>query len=180
MNMPPGREVGLGPSNIVLDGDPAPLPKKATEPPIFGPCLLWPSSCVDKDATWYGGRPRPRQYCARWDPAPPPPKWGHSAPSFGPYLLWPNGWMDQYTTAVGLGPGHTVLDGDPATSKRVQLPIFGPRLLRPNSWMDKDVTWYGGRPRPRPHCARWGPSYLKKGTASYFRPTSVAAKQLDG
>ena len=24
--------------------------------------------------------------------------------------------------------------------------------------MDEDATWYGGRPRPRPHCARWGPS----------------------
>jgi len=31
--MPLGTEVGLGPGDIVLDGDPAP-------PPIFGPCLL--------------------------------------------------------------------------------------------------------------------------------------------
>ena len=37
-------------------------------------------------------------------------------------------------------------------------PIFGPCLLLPNGWMDQDGTWYGGRPRPRPHCARWGPS----------------------
>ena len=28
-----GMEVGLGPSHIVLDGDPAPLPKKGAEPP---------------------------------------------------------------------------------------------------------------------------------------------------
>jgi len=28
---PLGTEVGLGPGNIVLDGDPAPLPKKGTE-----------------------------------------------------------------------------------------------------------------------------------------------------
>ena len=30
--------------------------------------------------------------------------------------LWPNGWMDQDATRkeVGLGPGHIVLDGDPA------------------------------------------------------------------
>jgi len=27
-----GMEVGLGPGHIVLDGDPAPLPKKGTEP----------------------------------------------------------------------------------------------------------------------------------------------------
>ena len=29
-------EVGLGPGHIVLDGDPALLPKKGAEPPIFG------------------------------------------------------------------------------------------------------------------------------------------------
>jgi len=34
-------------------------------------------------------------------------------------VLWPNGWTDQDETwqvgmQVGLGPGHTVLDGDPA------------------------------------------------------------------
>jgi len=38
--MPLGTEVGLGPGDIVLDGDPAP-PKKGT--PIFGPYLLWPN-----------------------------------------------------------------------------------------------------------------------------------------
>ena len=32
-----GMEVGLGPSQIVLDGDPAPLPKKGHSPPIFCP-----------------------------------------------------------------------------------------------------------------------------------------------
>jgi len=41
---------------------------------------------------------------------------------------------------VGLGPGHTVLDGD-----------SGP--LPPQGH-----TWHGGRPRPRRHCVRWGPS----------------------
>ena len=34
--------------------------------------------------------------------------------------LWPNGWTDQdealHCTQIGLGPGHTVLDGDPAPS----------------------------------------------------------------
>jgi len=32
-------------------------------------------------------------------------------------------------------------------------------VLWPNGWMDQDETWHGGRPRPRPHCVRWGPSY---------------------
>jgi len=36
-----GVEVGLGPGHIVLDGDPAHLPKKGAEPPpIFGRFLL--------------------------------------------------------------------------------------------------------------------------------------------
>jgi len=36
-----GREVGLGPGEIVLDGEPDPPPQSDT--PIFGPCLLWPN-----------------------------------------------------------------------------------------------------------------------------------------
>jgi len=32
--MPLGVEVGLGPGQIVLDGDPAPLPKKGRSPQI--------------------------------------------------------------------------------------------------------------------------------------------------
>ena len=58
--MEPGMEVGVGPGHIVLDWDPAPLPQKWTEPPIFGPFLLWPIGCMYQDITWYGGRPQPR------------------------------------------------------------------------------------------------------------------------
>jgi len=32
--------------------------------------------------------------------------------------------------------------------------------------MDEDATWYGSRPRPRPHCVRRGPSSLRKGHSS--------------
>jgi len=35
-----GMEVCLGPSHIVLDGDPAPSPQKRHSPPIFGLRLL--------------------------------------------------------------------------------------------------------------------------------------------
>jgi len=39
-----GTEVDLGPGHIALDGDPAPPPPKgAQQPPLFGPCLLWPN-----------------------------------------------------------------------------------------------------------------------------------------
>jgi len=46
-----GKEVGLGPGDIALDGDRAPL-KWGTAPPLFGPCLLWPNGWMDQDATW--------------------------------------------------------------------------------------------------------------------------------
>ena len=41
---------------------------------------------------------------------------------------------------VGLGSGHTVLDGDPAPHKGAQPPIFGPCLLWANDWMHQDAT----------------------------------------
>jgi len=63
--MPLGMEVGLSQGDFVLDGDPAPTPKGAEPHPIFGPRLLWPNGCMDKDATWYGGRPQPTRHCVR-------------------------------------------------------------------------------------------------------------------
>ena len=57
---------------IVLDGDPAELPlNRGTVPSSFGPCLLWPNSWMDQDATWYEGRPRSRPHCVRWGHCPP-------------------------------------------------------------------------------------------------------------
>ena len=33
-----------------------------------------------------------------------------------------------------------------------------------NGWADQDETWHAGRPRPWPHCVRWGPmASLPKG-----------------
>jgi len=66
-----GVHVGLGPGDIVLNGDPAPLPK-GTQPPIFGPYLLWPNGWNDQNATWYEGRPRPGQHCVRRGPSSTP------------------------------------------------------------------------------------------------------------
>jgi len=44
--MPLAREVGLDPSDIVLDGDPAPLPNKGAEPPSFwSMCMV--AKCLD-------------------------------------------------------------------------------------------------------------------------------------
>jgi len=46
IKMPLGAEVGLGPSDIVLDGDLAP-PTKGARPQIFGPCPFWPNGWMD-------------------------------------------------------------------------------------------------------------------------------------
>jgi len=44
IKIPLGTEVGLGPGDIVLDGDPPPPRKGAQQPrPLYGP-LLWPAS----------------------------------------------------------------------------------------------------------------------------------------
>jgi len=45
-----GVEVGLSRGNFLFDGDQAPAPKKGVEPPVFGPCLLWPNGWMDQDA----------------------------------------------------------------------------------------------------------------------------------
>jgi len=87
---------------------------------------------------------------------------------------------------VGLGPSYIMLDEDPAPPPRRSmhspLPIFGLCLLWPNGWLDQDVTWYGGGPRPRPHCVRWGPSSPspKGAQPPNFRPMSIVAKRLEG
>jgi len=94
--MPLGKEVGLDPGHIVLDEDPAPLPKKGAQPsPIFGPCLLWPNGWMDQDATWYEDRHRPRPHCVTWGPSSPPQKKGTQPPIFGPCLLLSNGRSSQ-------------------------------------------------------------------------------------
>jgi len=38
------------------------------------------------------------------------------------------------------------------------LSVCDVRALWPNGWTDQDKTWRAGRPRPCPHCVRWGPS----------------------
>ena len=85
-----GMEVGLSPGDFVLDWDPTPFRQKGAEPPfpIFGPFLLWTNGCLHQNATWYGGRPQPRQLCVRWGTSPLPPKGGGaSLPNFRPISI---------------------------------------------------------------------------------------------
>ena len=91
---PLGMEVGLGSGDFVLDGHPAPPSKNGTEPPILGPCRLWPNGCMDQDATLYGGWPRPGHIVLDGDPAHPPQK-GAQSPNFRLmyFVLKAAGWV---------------------------------------------------------------------------------------
>jgi len=97
--MPLAREVGLGPGDIMLDGDPVPPAQKgSTAAPYFSARV-----CCDQMARWIKmllGMEvglSPGHIVIGGDP-PPPPKKGHKAPIFGPCLLWSNGFMDQHAT----------------------------------------------------------------------------------
>jgi len=113
-------QVGLGPSHIVLDGDPAPPPQKGAEPSNFRKYPMWPHGWMDQDETLHAGRPRPWPHCVRWGVGTqlPSPKGGGGTAPIGPYLLWPSQWQDgsrcQLAREVGLSPSDTVLDRDPA------------------------------------------------------------------
>ena len=116
-------------------GTQTPSQKRGGAPsPIFGLCLLWPNGCMDQDATWYGGRPQPRQHCVSWGPSSPLK--GAQPPILGPCLLWPNGWMEKDAAWYGVIPRsklHCVTWGPISPrQKGAQPPIFSPCLLRPN------------------------------------------------
>jgi len=106
---------------------------------LWGTAVTAPHGCMYQDATWYGGRPRPRRLCIRWRPRSPSPKRGQTPQIFGPCLLWPNGRMDQDGNwhknrpqpRQSLSPGDFVLDGDPAplSHKGVEPPIFRPTFI---------------------------------------------------
>jgi len=120
-------EMGLDPGHIVLDGHPAPIPKRGHSLLNFWPILLWPNGWMRQDSTWYGGRPLPRRLCVRWGPSHLPQN-GRSPPIFGPRLLWPNDCMDQDATWYGVRPrptGHCVRWGPSSLlPKGAQLPNF--------------------------------------------------------
>ena len=48
----------------------------------------------------------------------------------------------------------------------VCLSVSDDDILWPNGCTDEDETWYGGWPRPRSHCVRYGPSSTPRGIAS--------------
>jgi len=92
IKIPLGRKVGLDSSDIVLDGDPAPLPKQGDRAPQFSAHVY----CA-QTAGWIK-MPLgmevglgPGHIVLDRDPARPPTKKGQLPPTFGPCLLCPNG-----------------------------------------------------------------------------------------
>jgi len=87
---PLGREVGLGPSNIVLDGDPAPPPKKWGRAPEFSTHVCCSATAcfirmqlgmeigLGPGHIVLDGDPAPLK--RGHSPFPPPQKKGHSLP----------------------------------------------------------------------------------------------------
>ena len=70
---------------------------------------------------------------------------------------------------VGFGPGHIVLDGDPAPLlQRGKAPTqFSVHICcgQMAAWIKMPCTWYGARSQPRQLCVRWKPrsTFPKKG-----------------
>jgi len=104
--MPLAMEVGLGPGTL--------------------------NGWMDKDATLYGCKPRPRRRCVRWGGSSPPPEKGH-VPQFSVHVYC--GQMASWVktplgTQVDLGQGHIVLDGVPALRQRgTAAPSFRPMSI---------------------------------------------------
>ena len=115
IKMPLGMKVGLDPGDCVRWGPSSPSPKRGCSPPIFGPCLLWPNGWMDQECTWHGGGPRSRPHCARWGPSSPPQKRCRAPSQFSAHFLCSQTAGCIKVLEVGLGLGHIVLDGDPAS-----------------------------------------------------------------
>jgi len=170
------RLAASAPGHIVLNGDPAPLPKMGT-PPILA------HVCCGQTAGWIRCRMvrttevsfGPGDIVLDEDQLPSRKRRGHSTPpNFRPtYYGQMAGWTNicHLLRNIGLArPRRYCVSGRRSRPppKGAKPTIFGPCLLWPNGWMDQDATWYGGRPRPWLHCDRWGPSPSQRHTAPQF------------
>jgi len=82
--MPLGTEVGLGSDDIVLYGDPAPLPKKGAEPPphvYCGQTAGWIKMALSMEVGLGPG------HIVLYGDVAPLPKKGKSPPNFWPIII---------------------------------------------------------------------------------------------
>ena len=106
--------------------------KRGHSPPIFGTCPLWPNAWMNQDATWYGGRPRPRRLCSIGTQLPPEKRHTHPAQFLAHvYCGQTAGWIKiPLGMKVGVGPGDIVLDGVLAPPKKGNSsPTFRPMAV---------------------------------------------------
>jgi len=87
IKMPVGMEVGHGLGHIVLDEDPAPLPKNGTAPQFWahvysGQTAGWIKMPVGMEVG-YG----PSHIVLDGDPTPPPRKWAQPSSTFRPMFI---------------------------------------------------------------------------------------------
>ena len=120
---------GSSHGDFVLDGDQAPLPKRGGTIPNFRPISIVAKRLHGSRCTWYGGRPRLRRHCVRWGRSSPPQKGTEPPPQFSAheYCGQTAVWIKMaLVMEVCLGPGHIVLDRDPAalTKKGGRAPNF--------------------------------------------------------
>jgi len=124
---PLGMEVGFSSGDIVLDGDPAPFPKRGLTPQFPAHVYCSQTAGWIKMALGVEVGLGPGHIVLDWDPAPPPQKGGRD-PQFSAHfycgqtagcIKMPLG------MEVGLCPGDFVLDGDLAPSpKRGGAPLY--------------------------------------------------------
>ena len=129
-------EVGLGPSHIVLDGDPAPLPQKGDRARqfsahfYFGQTAGWTKMALGMEVGL-----SPGDFVLDGDPDSHPLK-GHSPPNYRPMSVVGKRLEGRTKMVlgmeVGLSPGDFVFDGDPTTPEQrahPPPPIFWPMFI---------------------------------------------------
>jgi len=152
--------------------------------------LLWLNGWMDKDATCYGVRPRPRRLCIRWASgllSTSPNRWRSPPPQFLVHVHCGQTVVSIKTvlgTEVGLAPGHIVLDGDPAPSPKKGTeppPQFSTHFYcgQTVAYIKMSLGMAVGL-SPGDFVLYGDPAPLqKRGAAPNFRPMSIAAKRLD-
>ena len=118
--MPHAMEVGLGPGDFMLDGDPAPLPKRGRiEPPIFSAHVYCGQTAGRiKIALGMAVDLSPGDFVLDEDPATlPPPQKGAEPPSKFSAHFYCGQTAEcikmPLSMEVGLSPGDFLFDGDP-------------------------------------------------------------------
>jgi len=82
-----GEEVGLCSGHIVLDGDPAPLPKRGTAPQFSAHVCCGQTAELIKMSLGTEVDLGTGDVVLDGDPLPTPEKRGHSTPNFGPCIV---------------------------------------------------------------------------------------------